>query len=495
MDRYKAILEQPELCRVSLAKEDAPLRVESDSGDYNAGIIRDVAAMTEGEALGHGAWVDEAMLDQVVQSGNAQRSGVKVRFTHPGLSSDGLGTLLGRFKKFRREDNKAVGDLHFLKSSHDTPSGDLANYIMALAEESPDMVAMSIVFERDIGAEKEFEGVNSDEDGVFTSPDRANTKNLPHFRLSRLRGVDVVDEPAANPEGLFAALNDGNQLPLLAEQALDYAFRLKNEAPSAELLGIHPDRIKTFLQDYLRRRELRIESDVSITLPPGEAAAHAEDSTTTGTSGNDRWLDKNPWAKDDLLEIKDDIEANSETIDENEDQEKGGPIMDLKEATLEQLQTERSDLVEAVRDEAFEEANATAEADKREALAAQEATVRQDERVRCIEIVAIAHKYDVSVGVLELLRSGADAQQATIQLQAAKIEELNRSETQLDGAEDGLDALGPNASKEAEWPCKKDEPDDKGVKNTDSAKAAADLAEDKGIPYADALKEIGKEQQ
>ena len=46
------------------------------------------------EALGHGMMIDEVTLDQVVAYGNVLAKGVKCRFTHPGLSSDGLGSLL-----------------------------------------------------------------------------------------------------------------------------------------------------------------------------------------------------------------------------------------------------------------------------------------------------------------------------------------------------------------------------------------------------------------
>src|SRR5580698_1939845 len=70
--------------------------VDRTGGDYGAGIIRGFAVVSRGEALGHDVWLDDVFLSQVANAINSSRSGRKSRFTHPSLSSDGLGKFLGR---------------------------------------------------------------------------------------------------------------------------------------------------------------------------------------------------------------------------------------------------------------------------------------------------------------------------------------------------------------------------------------------------------------
>ena len=124
--------------------------------DREARVIRGYSVVTRGEAKGHEAWIDETFLDQVVAVGNAIDTGLKSRFTHPGLCSDGLGKFLGRTRNFRRVDGRVVGDLHFAQAGSKSPDGDLAGYVMDLADEDPDAFGASIVFYHDMGAEQEF---------------------------------------------------------------------------------------------------------------------------------------------------------------------------------------------------------------------------------------------------------------------------------------------------------------------------------------------------
>ena len=138
-------------------KESQQPRVERDGGDYGAGLIRKASLIARGEALGHGMWIDDEMLNQVAEHANSLKTGLKVRFTHPGLSSDGLGTLTARAKAVEVIDGATIGDLHIVQSAHKTPDGDLAEYVMDLAESDPDMFGMSIVYSPDFKAEREHE--------------------------------------------------------------------------------------------------------------------------------------------------------------------------------------------------------------------------------------------------------------------------------------------------------------------------------------------------
>ncbi len=190
----------------SLPLRDNPTRVDREQR-----VIYGVSAAQAVEALGHGLMLDAKTLQQIVDLGNATKNGVKSRYTHPGLSSDGMGKQLGRMKNFRVEGDKAIGDLHLYESASRTPSGDLAGHVMDLADEDGAAFGMSIVAEgsRVWTLADGTEVSTDDEDG---RPKDAMT-DLPVFRVTALDAVDVVDEPAANRDGLFSsALWGTNQL-------------------------------------------------------------------------------------------------------------------------------------------------------------------------------------------------------------------------------------------------------------------------------------------
>lgn len=257
--------------------------IDRRGGAYSAGLITGVSAITRGEALGHGFWVDQEFLAQTAHSLNAAgEDGAKVRFKHPGLSSDGLGTTLGRAIGARVQGDQVLTDLHLLQSAHDTPEGDLADYVLSFAEESPDLFGTSIVFRIDQDATKAHaleHGAVEVEDPLFgptldysayTSPDELNTGNLPHVRLAGLRAVDVVDEPAANAGGMFSSLNDEGTLLDAFQATLAFTLGLTEDLP-ADLddgLPIHPLRLRRFTQAFLAERGLTLQPSSNHQTPP-----------------------------------------------------------------------------------------------------------------------------------------------------------------------------------------------------------------------------------
>lgn len=234
-----------------------PAKAKPERVDEENRIINGYAVITRGEALGHGVWIDRAFLSQVVEAGNSKEAGIKARFTHPGLSSDGLGKYLGKAKDFRLEGDIVRADLHFSDSASRTPSGDLAGYVMALAIEDPDQFGASIVFSHDEAAELEFFQEHTDDQGDFITPDDFNQKNLPHARLKALRASDIVDEPAANPGGFFS---EREEFISRAEDALSYIFSLSQAKPSAITLGVDADRAKHFVERFLERHGLSVST-------------------------------------------------------------------------------------------------------------------------------------------------------------------------------------------------------------------------------------------
>ena len=193
-------------------------QIERKGGDNGAGLLRGVKVAMLGEAKGHGVKLDDTTLEQIVTLGEA--GAMKSRFTHPNASGDGMGKLLGRPKNFRRDGEAVYADLHFYKSAHNTPNGDLANYVMDLAEESPGDFGASIAFEYEGGA----------------PPDEPGAP----VRLAALDGFDVVDNPAAT-DGFFST-GGGDDPARHATRLLDTYFG-----------DTAPDQLKSRVDGFLSR--------------------------------------------------------------------------------------------------------------------------------------------------------------------------------------------------------------------------------------------------
>lgn len=276
--------------RVRLAKArgaSSQPRVDREGGKYGAGKISGVSVITKGEALGHYLWIDDVFLDQVDEAGNELAGGLKSRWTHPGMSSDGLGKVTSRLFEFTRDGEQVFADQHFLKIGHKTPDGDLAAYQMDLADEDPASYGLSIVFELDYGAMHRFSAENEDEDGNFVSPDAANTNHFAHARLAALYAADAVDEPAANPSGLFARKHD---IAREADQLCAFALGLSDERPEVVQLGLDADRARAFATRFLTTHQLKVTAmkkglTEGSTNPSDDQATDADNSQPAGEGG------------------------------------------------------------------------------------------------------------------------------------------------------------------------------------------------------------------
>lgn len=230
-------------------------RVDRTGGRFGFGVVRGVSIITRGEALGHQMWVDATFLQATADSINARTEGLKARFTHPGMSSDGLGSYLGKVDNARVDGNKVVADLNFAEASTKTPDGNLADYVMTLAETSPEDFGVSIVFDVNEDAMQALTAENTS-NGRFVSPDEDNKNNYPHARMSSLRAADVVDSPAANPDGLFRR---GQEVADEADRMLEFALGLSADVPQLALFDADPQRVAAAVQRFLSRHNLKVE--------------------------------------------------------------------------------------------------------------------------------------------------------------------------------------------------------------------------------------------
>lgn len=208
----------------TMALRATPAKGMTGNVDRDKGIIHGIAVTTMGEAKGHGVHLDEEFIDETVKNINAEKNGIKSRFGHPSMSSSAVGTYLGRVKNARKE-NKGDGvyvaraDLHLADSAKVSPNGDLHKYVLEMAENDPDQFGTSIVFERGntykrgIAGEKVY---RYNRDGSYND-DYRNTDGPEYVEQKRLRADDVVDTPAANPDGLFSAFSADQPAAVVTE--------------------------------------------------------------------------------------------------------------------------------------------------------------------------------------------------------------------------------------------------------------------------------------
>ena len=244
---------KPTIFRAGVVKGfDQKPEISREGGEFGAGFIKNFAVITKGEALGHGAWVDDTFVAQVAEQLAFAKKGIKARYTHPNQCGDSLSKGLGRVFYRLSEDGKVRGDLHFWKAAHKTPDGDLAGFLIDMAEDDPEAFGASISFMQDVEAMEQFSLENPE------SPDPLNVNNYPHVRLGKLRFCDIVDEPAANPDGLF---HRGGEVTN-AESIMEYALGIREDRPSdcETIFGIESDRLLNFVSTFLNTRGLQVVS-------------------------------------------------------------------------------------------------------------------------------------------------------------------------------------------------------------------------------------------
>lgn len=245
--------------------------------DREAKIIRGVVVAEEGpfKSEGRGEF-DRPALAAIARMGNEKAAGLKSRWTHPTLSSDGLGHMLGRMKNFRvekstrteplaantggmsqviREIELVRADLHLDSTAFKTPSGDLATYVMDLATSDPDAFGSSLVLKTDTEMRLDKKGVPlKGEDGEMLPP---------LWRPTSLHAVDVVDTGDATNSFLSADILDG-----LPDAAVRKGCELLDTAFSGATREVVKARAEAWLSRYLSHRfgeELAAEPVVDTT--------------------------------------------------------------------------------------------------------------------------------------------------------------------------------------------------------------------------------------
>lgn len=255
-----------------MEKEKSISRFDSNNSvgsvDKEKGIIYGISIITVGEAAKHGVFVDETMVNQVVEKGKAKEPlGLKSRFDHPGACSRAIGTFTGRFHNFRRDGLQARADLFLAESSAISPDGNLREYILELAEEDPDAFATSIVFTNAEPFIPDQETMG--QDGL---PAKDDPYWYPHSRVDSLYHCDIVDEGAAN-KGLFGrpdywaeqAEKWSNEHPGVIGKIIANYYESKQKKEDEKMAEKDIKEIEQELSSVVADRDMKIEElDASV---------------------------------------------------------------------------------------------------------------------------------------------------------------------------------------------------------------------------------------
>lgn len=233
--------------------------------DRKANIIFGANLMQVGDLNGGDErnWtVDSETLRNAYDLMTRGNNGSKARFTHPNMSSDGMGSYLGRWKNVRVDGGTLRGDLHIADAAFRSPQGDLGTYVMDLAESDPEAFGVSLATQLDHGDRETFR----------KSEDSKAGKKWP-MRFAAVRAADIVDEPAATRGGLFDLTTpDLRNLPAQATALLTTYF---GDAEPDVIRG----RINSFLDRYLSERTKTMADSVPANDKPTETQTPSADTT------------------------------------------------------------------------------------------------------------------------------------------------------------------------------------------------------------------------
>jgi hypothetical protein len=228
-----------------------PSRVDRDNNVIYGATLIQAGPLNDGDSR---PWfIDDVSLSQVLSLvGLDSPRGTKARWTHPNMSSDGLGKYLGRWRNPRMSSDgqSVLADLHLANvADYD----GRREYVLTMAAEHPDAFGVSL----------------------FPVLDRAEMERLQTadgkqpMRFKRIIAGDVVDEPAATRGGFFG----GQELsiasaPAYAAAALDALFA--DATPD-----VIRARASAFLESYLAQRKPASGGAVTLSAAELQAAVAA----------------------------------------------------------------------------------------------------------------------------------------------------------------------------------------------------------------------------
>ena len=146
--------------------------------DAANGIIYGVSVITIGEAAGKnaGTWIDQTTLSQIHSVASTFKDGVKVKMSMAREHDGSVGQIVGVLKNFRTVGSHERADLHLLKADSNFAK------IIEMSATMPNEFGFSVVIPK--------------------HTEKVDGKDC--LRCDDIYSIDLVEEPAANPSGLFS---------------------------------------------------------------------------------------------------------------------------------------------------------------------------------------------------------------------------------------------------------------------------------------------------
>jgi hypothetical protein len=175
--------------------------VSGSQVDRESGILRGVSVITEGEAKGHGMIVDAVTLQQVKACAETYVDGLRVKMDH----YTGIDAMVGVLRDFAIDGIQLRADLHLIKSHDDFEK------IMEMAETMPGSFGLSISFSgecEEVEMPDDDAGKVKPNSGELPPSQGGGVEIVKAARCMEIYSADLVDQPAANPTGLFQAMSE-----------------------------------------------------------------------------------------------------------------------------------------------------------------------------------------------------------------------------------------------------------------------------------------------
>jgi hypothetical protein len=223
--------------------------------DRESGVLRGVSVITEGEAKGHGMIVDGVTLEQVKACAETYVDGLRVKMDH----YTGIDAMVGVLRDFQIDGLQLRADLHLIKSHDDFEK------ILEMAETMPGSFGLSISFS---GESEDVEMPSDDSEEVEPNSGELPESPVEIVRAARcmeIYSADIVDQPAANPSGLFQAMpEDINPVEVPAEAPVE---EIKAEEVTAELEVKGPEGTQN-IPEEAAPAEAPVEKDEEVKAEP-----------------------------------------------------------------------------------------------------------------------------------------------------------------------------------------------------------------------------------
>lgn len=193
-------------------------------------VIKNVILCQAGEAKGHGEWLEQEFIDDLVKFSNDNFSeGLPSNYGH---NWDNLGKQLGVIKDIRVDGDKAVGDLHLFESADLSPDvPGVASYVMALAAEDRKALNMSIVFNR-----KGYYQRNDKGEKITVDWASIDENNKLYVEFGKLISSDIVDDGAAT-ETLYS-----KKKPNQNDGLIDRFFSMFKKESGEKIIALEAER-------------------------------------------------------------------------------------------------------------------------------------------------------------------------------------------------------------------------------------------------------------